>query len=100
MEKLIIEIEQEMIKLINNMQIEELHKVLLKKLQGLSFIDETKNKKIESEDVDCCNIFICAKRVEGRSEKSLKYYKSTIGNMLKTLDKPVKHITTEDLREL
>ncbi|SUY45501.1 Site-specific recombinase XerD [Clostridium putrefaciens] len=38
------------------------------------------------------------KEVEGCSEKSIKYYKSTIENMLKTLDKPVKHITTEDLR--
>lgn len=98
MEKLIIEIEQEMINLLNNMQMEGLHKVLLKKFQGLTFIDETNNKNLEGEEVDYCNIFICAKRVEGCSEKSLKYYKSTIENMLKTLDKPVKHITTEDLR--
>lgn len=98
MEKLIIEIEQEMINLLNNMQMEKLHKVLLKNLQGLAFIDETNNKSLENEEVDYCNIFICAKRVEGCSEKSIKYYKSTIENMLKTLDKPVKHITTEDLR--
>lgn len=98
MKKLIIEIEQEMMNLLNNMQMEELHKVLLKKLQGLAFIDEANNKNLENEEVDYCNIFICAKRVEGCSEKSLKYYKSTIENMLKTLDKPVKHITTEDLR--
>lgn len=97
-EKLIVEIEQEMINLLNNMQMEELHKVLLKKLERLSFIDES-NKKIVNEELDFCNIFICAKKVEGCSEKSLKYYKSTIENMLKTLDKPVKHITTEDLRE-
>ena len=44
MEKLIIEIEQGMINLLNNMQMEELHKVLLKKLQGLTFIDEANNK--------------------------------------------------------
>ncbi|PRR79237.1 Tyrosine recombinase XerC [Clostridium liquoris] len=98
MEKLIIEIEQGMINLLNNMQMEELHKVLLKKLQGLTFIDEANNKNLENKEVDYCNIFICAKQVEGCSEKSIKYYKSTIENMLKTLDKPVKHITTEDLR--
>lgn len=98
MEKLIIEIEQQMINLLNNMQMEELHKVLLKKLQSLAFIDEANNKNLENEEVDYCNIFICAKRVEGCSDKYIKYYKLTIENMLKTLDKPVKHITTEDLR--
>ncbi|KOA19525.1 tyrosine recombinase XerC [Clostridium homopropionicum DSM 5847] len=98
MERLIIEIEQEMINILNNMQMEKLHKVLVRKLQGLAFIDDGSNKKLDYEDVDYCNIFICAKRVEGCSEKSLKYYKSTIENMLKALNKPVKHITTEDLR--
>ncbi|HCL4444656.1 TPA: tyrosine-type recombinase/integrase [Clostridium botulinum] len=98
MEKLIIEIEQEMINLLNNMQMEELHKVLLKKLQGLAFIEKSNNKNLDNEEVDYCNIFICAKRVEGCSEKSIKYYKSTIENMLRVLDKPIKHITTEDLR--
>ncbi|BDR76570.1 site-specific tyrosine recombinase/integron integrase [Clostridium tetani] len=98
MEKLIIEIEQEMINLLNNMQMEELHKVLLKKLHGLALIVKANNKNLENEEVDYCNLFICAKGVEGCSEKSLKYYKSTIENMLKTLSKSVKHITTEDLR--
>ncbi|MBB6632069.1 site-specific tyrosine recombinase/integron integrase [Clostridium algidicarnis] len=87
-----------MANLLNNMQMEELHKVLLKKLQGLTFIEETNKKSLKEEKINYCNIFISAKRVEGCSEKSIKYYKSTIENMLKTLDKPVKHITTEDLR--
>ncbi|WP_123053394.1 site-specific tyrosine recombinase/integron integrase [Clostridium sp. JN-1] len=97
-EKLIVQIEQEMINLLDNMQMEALNKVLLKNLQGLAFTDEANNKNLESEETDYCNIFICAKQVEGCSEKSLKYYKSTIENMLKTLNKPVKHIITGDLR--
>lgn len=99
MKELIVEIEQEMAKLLNNMQMEELHRVLLKNLQGLTLIDESNNTSLkEKAELDYCNIFICAKRVEGCSEKSIKYYKSTIENMLKILEKPVKHITTEDLR--
>ncbi|ENK0556594.1 integrase [Clostridium sporogenes] len=98
MKKLIIEIEHEMVNSLNNMQMEELHNVLLKKLQGLTFIDKANNKNLHNEEIDYCNIFICAKRVEGCSEKSIKYYRSTIENMLRVLDKPVKHITTEDLR--
>lgn len=99
MEKLIVEIQQEMANILNNMQMEELQKVLLKKLQGLTFIEHKNNKIVKDDEIDYCNIFLCAKRVEGCSEKSIKYYKSTIENMLKTLDKPVKHITTENLRE-
>ena len=51
------------------------------------------------EELDYIKIFICAKSVEGCSEKSIKYYKSTIENMLNTIGKSVKYITTEDLRE-
>lgn len=43
-------------------------------------------------------MFIAAKRIEGRSEKSLSYYLATIEKMVDALDKSVRHITTEDLR--
>lgn len=98
MKKLIIEVGQEMANLLNNMYMEELHNTLLKRLQGLTFTNKANNKNLYGEKMDYCNIFICAKRVEGCSEKSLKYSKLTIENMLKTLDKPVKYITMEDLR--
>lgn len=98
MEKVIVEIEQGMASLLNNFQSEELHKVLIKNLQSLTFLEKTNYRNTKENEVDYCNLFICAKRVEGCSEKSIKYYKSTIDNMLKTLKKPVKHITTEDLR--
>ncbi|WP_225886096.1 hypothetical protein [Clostridium botulinum] len=55
----------------------------MKKLQGLDFIHKTNNKNLNNEEVDYCNIFICAKRVEGCSEKSLEYYKSTIEKKVK-----------------
>ncbi|ABS34639.1 hypothetical protein RSJ21_04240 [Clostridium botulinum] len=61
MEKLITEIEYEMVNSLNNMQMEELHKVLLKKLQDLDFIHKANNKNLNNEEVDYCNIFICAK---------------------------------------
>lgn len=98
MEKVIIEIEQGMASLLNNFQSEELHKLLIKHLQSLTFLEKTNGRITKENEVDYCNLFICAKRVEGCSEKSIKYYKSTIDNMLKILEKSVKHITTEDLR--
>lgn len=44
------------------------------------------------------NIFIAAKRIEGCSEKTLKYYQTTIDAMINAINKSVRHIQTEDLR--
>ena len=43
-------------------------------------------------------MFIAAKRVEGCSERSLKYYDSTIRQMTDRVNKPVREINTDDLR--
>ena len=43
-------------------------------------------------------LFLAAKRIEGCSEKSLKYYESTIMALLDDLKKDVKHIVTDDIR--
>ncbi|NEZ50044.1 hypothetical protein FDB54_10530 [Clostridium botulinum] len=64
MEKFIVEIEQEMLSILNNMQMEQLHKVLLKELQGLTVSNSKESDKL-CEEVDYCNLFICAKQVEG-----------------------------------
>ena len=42
--------------------------------------------------------FIAAKRVEGCSDKTLKYYQSTIEMMISSLKKNIRQIVTEDLR--
>lgn len=53
---------------------------------------------VENTKHDMLPLFIAAKRVEGCSEKSLRYYESTIRNMLEDINKPECQITTEDLR--
>lgn len=98
MKKIIIEIEKKMESLLSNLQMEELHKVLIENLQGEYVKVEFKEANEKESEIDHCNVFICAKRVEGCSEKSIKYYKSTIENMLKDINKAVNIITTEDLR--
>ena len=42
--------------------------------------------------------FLAAKRVEGCSEKTARYYDSTIRNVLSAINKEISFITTEDLR--
>jgi len=47
---------------------------------------------------DYVKIFLAAKRVEGCSEKTARYYDSTIRNVLRNVKKEVSEINTEDLR--
>lgn len=42
--------------------------------------------------------FLSAKKVEGKSIKTLKYYKNTLSKLLITIKKTLKQITTDDLR--
>lgn len=53
---------------------------------------------ITEEKESLLDDFLVAKRIEGCSEKSLKYYESTIRNMLQQVKKRECDITTEDLR--
>ena len=43
--------------------------------------------------------YLAAKKIEGCSEKTLRYYETTVTNALASIDKTVKHITTDDLRQ-
>ena len=56
-------------------------------------------KEQEQQEIDYISLFVSAKRIEGRSEKTLTYYKNTIDKMLESIDKKVSQITTDDLRE-
>ena len=99
MDGIIIEIEQGMINFLDNREMEELHKVLIKNLSDLTLVKGENDKNYLDDELDYCEMFIYAKKVEGCSNKTIKYYKSTISNMLKSVQKPVKHITTDDLRK-
>lgn len=85
-------IKGEMVAVLTENQMKTLEQVLTKHLSGVIAAES------EQKDADLLPAFIAAKRVEGCSEKSLRYYESTIRNMLDTISKPEKQITTEDLR--
>lgn len=55
-------------------------------------------ERVAEKKCELLPAFISAKRVEGCSEKSLRYYESTIRNMLECVGKPEQIISTEDLR--
>ncbi len=52
----------------------------------------------ESQNKNYVQVFLSAKRVEGCSEKTVRYYDSTIRNVLDTIGKKITEIETDDLR--
>jgi len=87
----ITEIEQAMLQFLNNQQMEQLHRVLVRVL-------ETEGCPTDDDERDFLAVYIAAKRVEGCSDKTLHYYEASITNALNSISKPVKQITTDDLR--
>lgn len=100
-EELMNKIVQGMLLLLDNAQMGHLLEVLncalfeyeVKKSDGIG------DKDIDQENIKILDAFISAKNIEGCSEKSLKYYRTTIETMFATIGKEVLHIKTEDLRE-
>ena len=86
-------IEQRMQKLLNNQQMEALHETLIFCL--LSESDITYQEETNDELI---SMFVSAKQVEGCSPRTIKYYRTTLVNVMGTINKPVKRIETEDLR--
>ncbi len=95
-QNLINDVMQSMLPCLNNAQLEKLQAVM----QYVLFQYEITKKDENSEcsTLNFVDLFLSAKRVEGCSEKSLKYYHTTIQAMLSTVNKDIKQIETEDIR--
>lgn len=93
---LVKDVVQGMLPYLNNAQCERLKEVLH---YTLARYEVTENKQQENNsEQNYVELFLSAKRIEGCSEKSLKYYKATIEMMIATVGKSVKHIETDDIR--
>ena len=95
-QNLINEVIQGMLPFLNNAQTEKLQEVLQHTLFNYT-VSEDENKEAPAEQ-NLVESFLAAKRIEGCSEKSLKYYDATITSLLTELGKDVKHIVTDDIR--
>ena len=95
-QKLITDVVQAMLPYLNNAQTEKLQEALLHSLSNYKIVV---HKEAEPEtELNLVELFLSAKRIEGCSEKSLKYYESTIMALLDGVGKGVKYIGTEDIR--
>lgn len=95
-QKIINDIMQQMLPYLNNSQLQKLQAVVEHALYGCEIIDNILDE--EDDSVRLVEAFIYAKRIEGCSEKTLKYYEATIHSMITVVAKCVRHIQTDDLR--
>jgi site-specific recombinase XerD len=97
--KLIADIKEAMNQALDSSQMEILDSVLVKCLNTVDVTNtESGQERSNKENAKLLGLFISSKRVEGCSEKTLKYYFATIDYMLRTVDKRIEDITTNDLR--
>jgi site-specific recombinase xerD len=94
-QQIIIDVMQQMLPHLDNAQMQKLQRVLEYTLHGCEITVLEENDNDNSQLVES---FISAKRIEGCSEKTLKYYRTTIETMLISVDKSIRYIQTEDLR--
>lgn len=97
---LIAQIKQNMLDQLNNAQMQKLSEVLEHCLYNVEIIQHKEvANKITKTNEELLTIFLSAKRVEGCSEKTLRYYKASIAKMFSLLHKHSLQITTDDLRQ-
>ena len=96
-EELVTEVLQQMLPYLDNAQLRQLRQTMEQALCHYD-VKQSQAQPEEDDSNDLISRFIAAKRIEGCSEKTLKYYKTTIDAMVATLNKNVRHILTEDLR--
>ena len=95
-QNLITDIVQGMLPYLSNAQTEKIHEVLQHTLFNYDVTLSEKSKDISGENL--VESFLSAEKIEGCSEKTLKYYYATIQSMLDEIKKDVKHIVTDDIR--
>lgn len=95
-----INMEEKIVLVLNEMS-EYLSIAQMKKLQEviLNTFAENEAEKADIPNEDFLKMFLDAKRIEGCSERTIKYYQSTVHHLLSKTKTGVRKITTEEIRE-
>lgn len=92
MDEKLVSILNEMAEYLNIAQMKKLQEVLIKNLE---YEPETKSNVTNFEYLE---MFIAAKKIEGCSDRTVAYYKTTVEHLLKNIDTPIRKITTDEIR--
>ena len=99
-DQLISEITRQMIPFLDNAQMEQLQNVLQHALWSVQITanEDGVQQPDKETNSDLLEMFLSAKRVEGCSEKTLRYYETSIRRLFAAVDCHVTHMQTDDLR--
>lgn len=100
-EEMILTITNEMSNNLTKYQLELLKNVLIIQFQNIEITvltDEIKKKEEQNTNEKFINSFLSAKEIEGCSQRTISYYKENIQRLISKLEKPIKGITTDDIR--
>lgn len=87
-------IEQGMLGVLNNEQLAKLHEVLVRSFS--MYVEDCEEIQLSNDEL--LTLFLSAKQVEGCSERSLKYYRTTLSKMNEKMNKSVRQVETNDIR--
>lgn len=92
---------EEKIVLVLNEMSEYLSIPQMKKLQEVIIKNFAENEAVKSDisNEEFLKMFLAAKRIEGCSERTINYYKTTVKHLLSQTETSVRKITTEEIRE-
>lgn len=92
MEEKVVKIINEMAEYLNVSQMKKLQEVLLKTFS------EHEVSKAEVSNGEYLQLFLDAKKIDGCSERTLRYYGTTIEKLLINVTTPIRKMTTEEIR--
>lgn len=92
MEEKLVNILNEMSEFLNISQMKKLQEVLLKNFT------ENKMRTKEISNDEYLRMFLEAKKIEGCSERTIKYYQSTVEHLLSRVKTTIRKITTDEIR--
>lgn len=96
--QIVNDIIQGMLSYIDNAQANKLRQVLHSVMENYEITESEADSMTEPTNTKLLEAFLSAKRIEGCSEKTLKYYQKTIEAMLNGIGKGASHVVTDDLR--
>ncbi len=92
MEEKVVRIINEMAEYLNVSQMKKLQEVLLKTLSDQEAVKEEVGNK------EYLQLFLDAKKIEGCSERTIHYYRTTIERLFQMIVTPIRKMTTEEIR--
>ena len=93
MEEKLVVILNEMAEYLSVAQMKKLQEVMIKHLSD----NELEKTDISNEQY--LKMFLDSKRIEGCSVRTIQYYQVTVEHLLKEIDKPIRKMNTEEIRE-